>query len=174
MSSLHQRYDAGLPLSLYEQFILGQGYMQAQDDIRLAKAEQLLRRPAEEGYALAQDSLALVLHERGKYEEAVRWALAAANQGYLFAALRISNAYDTGEGGVSKDRFQACRWLLVAREQVDAEDIQSCKQGLSSEQYEEALRLAKQVRLKNGQFKAFPEHVRADGTKEGTALIDRP
>lgn len=159
--------------ALYRLYRSADGYMLARDDARLAKAETLLREPAAAGYAWAQYNLSHVLRSRGKFEESARWARAAAQQGFLEAAVMLSLAYAEGKG-VPRDTYQSCMWTLVVREQLEAEEIQNCHNELSAVDFQAALADARAWRLKNGQFKEFQQQLMGDGRKQGVMEIDAP
>ena len=66
------------------------------------------------GYARAQYSLALCLHQgRGVDHDAAKWFLKAAEAGYIRAMYNTSICYSTGEG-VERDHRQARKWLKLA------------------------------------------------------------
>lgn len=55
------------------------------------------------------------LYQRGKYEEAFPYLLAAAKRGFKFAQARVGYLYERGIG-VSRDPYAAVGWYAVAAE----------------------------------------------------------
>jgi len=60
---------------------------------RLAVAERWLRQAAEQDYAPAMNSLGGLLREQEAYAEAMRWYIAASEQGHLNGRMRLANCY---------------------------------------------------------------------------------
>ena len=74
---------------------------------------------AEQGYAEAQNNLAVISSERlfGRgYKDAIKWYTLAAEQGYAPAQLGLGAMYDNG-WGVSRDPNIAIKWYTLAAEQ---------------------------------------------------------
>jgi TPR repeat protein len=83
---------------------------------------QLIRPLAEQGNAIAQDSLGY-MYDRGEgvlqdYEQAVKWMRTAADHGDAFAQGEIGDMYMLGHG-VPHDRVLAYMWLNLAAAQGD-------------------------------------------------------
>ncbi|EGB04779.1 hypothetical protein AURANDRAFT_32031, partial [Aureococcus anophagefferens] len=62
------------------------------------KAERLYRMAADRGDAVAQHRIAWLLHSEKKFEEAVRYFVLAANQGYTSGEFNLGCCYMNGEG----------------------------------------------------------------------------
>ena len=62
------------------------------------KAMQLCRMAADRGDAVAQSILAKLLHSEEKFEEAVRYFVLAANQGYTYGEHGLGVCYGNGQG----------------------------------------------------------------------------
>jgi uncharacterized protein len=60
---------------------------------RLAAAERWLRQAAEQDYAPAMNSLGGLLREQEAYSEAMRWYIAASEQGHLNGRMRLASCY---------------------------------------------------------------------------------
>lgn len=71
---------------------------------RLEAAESWLRRAAEHGYVPAMDKLGQVLREQENYSEAMRWYIAASEQGHIDGRMWLAGCYiDPDEHPVCKD-----------------------------------------------------------------------
>ena len=83
----------------------------------LNAAFQLLKREAEQGYAIAQYHLGLCYYNgegaKQDYNEAFRWFKAAAEQGYAPAQYNVGVCYSNGEG-VSQNYKEAYYWYLIS------------------------------------------------------------
>ncbi len=90
-------------------------------DVDAAQAVEWLRRAAEQGFPLAQNSLG-EMHQWGRNglerdpEQAVSWYRRAAEQGFPFAQSNLGVMYGAGRG-VARDEAQAVVWQRRAAEQ---------------------------------------------------------
>ena len=84
------------------------------------KAEMWFRRAAEDGHSGAQYTLAKILCEQGKIDEAIPWYKQAAEAGNQFAAYQLGKLYLTGED-VPKDVAKAVDFLTDAADQGNAQ-----------------------------------------------------
>ena len=85
-----------------------------------AEAVKWYRKAAEQGYALAQNSLGN-MYKNGQgvtqdYSEAVKWYRQAAEQGNPASQTTLGNLYHNGLG-VTKDYVEAVKWYSKAAEQ---------------------------------------------------------
>ena len=78
-----------------------------------AKAKQLYRMAADRGDYIAQMNLGGLLLAEKNDDEAYRWFLLAAQQGFTAAELQVGIAHGAG-WGVAKDYVEAKRWFLRA------------------------------------------------------------
>ena len=78
-----------------------------------AKAKQLYRMAADRGDYIAQMNLGGLLLSEKNDDEAYRWFLLAAQQGFTAAELQVGIAHCNG-WGVAKDYAEAKRWFLRA------------------------------------------------------------
>lgn len=114
------------------------------------RAARWLRRPAEEGVAIARNNLGL-LHAMGRgvkhdNAEAARWFLLAADQGVAVAQENLGVLYANGDG-VAKDLVQAHRWLhlsLVNGQTTSADKLATIERLMSPEDIARAKALAQQ------------------------------
>jgi TPR repeat protein len=88
-------------------------------DYAVALAEW--RPLAEKGMIEAQYNLGLLYSNGYGVEadltEALKWYLAAAEQGYARAQFRVGEIYEADQGGIQQDLIQAHFWLCLARNQ---------------------------------------------------------
>jgi hypothetical protein len=114
------------------------------------RAARWLRRPAEEGVAIAQNNLAL-LYAMGRgvkrdVAEAVRWFSLAADEGVAISQENLGVLYANGDG-VPKDMIQAHRWLNLSRingQGTAAEKLATIERGMSAQDIARATELAQQ------------------------------
>ena len=103
---LKQAAEAGLPeaqTTWGRQIMAGQGWYFTESR-RLKSAEEWLRRATEEGYVPAMDGLGQALREQGNYSEAMRWYIAASEQGHIEGRMWLAGCYiDPDEHPVCKD-----------------------------------------------------------------------
>ncbi|EGB03067.1 hypothetical protein AURANDRAFT_34508 [Aureococcus anophagefferens] len=88
------------------------------------KAERLYRAAADRGCAIAQSSLAYLLHSEGKCEEAFRYFALAANQGDTITESCLGCCYRDGEG-TEVDLGKARYWFERAAAKGDERAIES-------------------------------------------------
>lgn len=118
------------------------------------EARKWYRLAADQGNATAQNNLG-VLYRLGlggpqDFQTALHWFRRAADQGDGGAQNHLGLMYYKGEG-VSQDNVQAYMWATLAAEQGLDQAIQALgflEQEMSSEQIEEARRLAKEWKPK--------------------------
>ena len=123
----------------------GQGVPQ---DFELAR--QWYRLAADQGHARAQNNLG-AMYRQGlgipqDFKKAFRWFLRAAEQGNGGAQNHLGLMYFEGEG-VAKDEIEAFKWAYLSAQQGVEPAIlavEFLEQKLSSEQIQEAKRLAKE------------------------------
>ncbi len=114
------------------------------------RAARWLRRPAEEGVAIAQNNLAL-LYAMGRgvkrdVAEAVRWFSLAADEGVAISQENLGVLYANGDG-VPKDMIQAHRWLNLSRingQGTAVEKLATIERGMSAQDIARATELAQQ------------------------------
>ncbi len=86
----------------------------------LPRAEWWLEKTAQQGYAPAQNSLAVMYAKEEGVEKdiqrAIKWLEKATKQGYAPAQFLLAQMYSTGEG-VEKDIQRAIKWLEKATKQ---------------------------------------------------------
>jgi TPR repeat protein len=70
-----------------------------------------MSRIADKGDVRAQRWMGLMLHNGGRYREAMSWYVRAVNQGDGYAAGQIADFHSHGIG-VPEDRVEATKWLL--------------------------------------------------------------
>ena len=70
-----------------------------------------MTRVAESGDVRAQRWMALMLHNRGRYQEAIDWYSRAVDKGDGYAAGQIASFYEHGIG-VPENKTEATKWLL--------------------------------------------------------------
>ncbi len=85
------------------------------------EALRLLKSPAEEGNAEAQCILGNIYQlglsiERDK-DEAAKWYLKSANQGYAVASNNLAGMYLAGDFDVVNSKEEAMRWYKISKEQ---------------------------------------------------------
>ncbi len=91
-----------------------QGYFAARDPAN----EQLSQ--AEKGDARAQHNLASRLESERKYDEAIKWYVLAAEQGFGASQLNLAQMYAKGIG-VKRDYAEAMKWYRKSAELGDGE-----------------------------------------------------
>jgi hypothetical protein len=179
--------EGGGPTDPDEQFQLGQALVLGLDtkgrQHRAAgkPAEGLvwLRKAAEQGHARAQTSLGVAyLKGRGveqDYDVGLEWLDRAAVQGSGKAMLELGLLYRDGKG-VPLDRVRAVMWLMLAKQQGSPAAgfvISGVARKLSSEERQEALRMAREWREEHGYPTLRPAAGRAgkgdDARVEGSA-----
>jgi len=86
-----------------------------------ATALEEWRPLAEKGMIEAQYNLGLLYFNGHGVDadpvEALKWYLAAAEQGYARAQFRVAELYEADEGGIDQDLIQAHFWYCIARNQ---------------------------------------------------------
>jgi TPR repeat protein len=87
------------------------------------KAERLYRMAADRGDAAAQNSLACLLCSGQRFEEAVRYFVLAADQGYTTGEANLGYCYHTGKG-TEVDLGKARYWLERAAAKGDKNAIE--------------------------------------------------
>ena len=96
--------------------------------------KKYLKQAAERGDADAQFNLAIIcendLGDRysgdGSRPEAMRWLLAAANQGLPRAQLKLAELY-AGEAETPENAVRACGWYLLATARVTGAHLQNAQ-----------------------------------------------
>ncbi|MBL9211916.1 MAG: sel1 repeat family protein [Opitutaceae bacterium] len=114
------------------------------------RAARWLRRPAEEGVAIARNNLGL-LYAMGRgvkhdNAEAAKWFLLAADQGVAVAQENLGVLYANGDG-VPKDLVQAHRWLnlsVLNGQTTSAEKLATIERVMSPADIARARALAQQ------------------------------
>ena len=87
------------------------------------KAERLYRMAADRNEAVAQYSLARLLHSEQKHEETFRYLTLSANQGLTKAEFQLSCCYRNGKG-TEVDLEQAAYWVLRAADKGDEQAVE--------------------------------------------------
>ncbi len=115
------------PTDVAGQYKLALNYLQGSGGFEKsdAQAEKWFRKSADQGYALAQNSLGF-MYEKGRGGlarddvRAVHWYEKAADQGLALAQNNLGRMYLEGRGGLAKDETLAAAWFMKAANQGDA------------------------------------------------------
>ena len=112
-----------------------------------ARAVEWYRKSAEQGHSDAQFNLG-AMYELGEgvsksYSEAAKWYRMAARQGNASAQTNLGSLFARGEG-VAKAYVQAFKWFWLAadEEEVAADNLAILSELMTSDEIDEALRLA--------------------------------
>ena len=98
--------------------------------------EKHMLEAAEGGDAAAQFNLAVMYENelldnrygpKGDHSEAMRWLLAAAEQGLTRAQVKLAQIYDRDAANISGGSVKACEWYLLAARGLCGDDLRKAQ-----------------------------------------------